>query len=176
MICIGILWNGMETYVDEAIEDISQHAVVHGVISLDLKDDYEKFVREIYAQDEIAEWKVNKKIETMFQCSDSRTINIVFLTVDDSEKEYHPFKKRIVCKKLEAIKTEIRGKYSQLVTSYFFDNVLHVTDDERELEADFGVLERFIESLKPSEKGKARVLKNGGNKDGTQKQNNTKNG
>ncbi len=58
--------------------------------------------------------------------------------------EYHPLKKRYVFVNLESMKTDIRRKYSKLVAYYFFDNVFHVTDDEREYKADLGVINTYI--------------------------------
>ena len=172
MKCLGILWNGMQDYLEEALEDISNYGQIEGSFSLNLGDSYETFVRDIYAQDVIADWKVNKKLETMFQCSDSRIITIVLIDIDTKEKEYHPLKKRMVYINLEKMKTEIRKKYSEKVTHYFFDNTLHATDDEKEYEADYGVIKSYIEkgfqpepiSIKQKEKPKIykKEIKNNG--------------
>ena len=142
---LGILWNGMQEHLEEVLGDISQYGEVKDAFSLNLGDSYESFVRDIYAQDTIAEWKVNKKLETMFQCSDSRTITIVIVDVDTPEKEYHPLKKRMVYKNLENMKVNIRKKYSEKVKHYFFDNTLHATDDEGEFQADLGVVVSYVD-------------------------------
>ena len=172
MKCLGILWNGMQDFLEEALEDISNYGKIEECFSLNLDNNYERFVRDIYAQDVIAEWKVNKKLETMFQCSDSRVITIVLIDIDTKKQEYHPLKKRMVYTNLENMKTEIRKKYSTKVSHYFFDNTLHATDDEKEYTADFGVIKSYIEngfdpepiSLKSKEKPKIfkkEIKKNG---------------
>ena len=168
MVCLGILWNGMQEYVDESINDINAYGKVKEAFTLHLGDQYESFVRTIYAQDEIAEWKVDKKVETMFQCSDSRDVTIFIADIDTKEKEYHPFKKRDVYINLENMKVNLRDKYGKLVKHYFFDNVMHVTDDEREYVADSKVVASFIEKgidftpidlEKKNEKDKVNVYK-----------------
>ena len=108
---LGILWNGMQDHLGEALEDISKYGEVQEAFTINLGDSYEDFVRDIYAQDTIAEWKVNKKLETMFQCSDSRKITIVIVDVDTPKKEFHPLKKRMVYTNLENMKVNIRKKY-----------------------------------------------------------------
>lgn len=145
MICLGILWNGMQEHVKEAISDISCYGDVLYSFKIDLESDYEMFVRDIYSKDNIALWKVDKKIETMFECSDIRTVTVVFINIDTKETEYHPLKKRIVFTNIETMKTNIRKKYSNMVNSYFFDNVFHVTDNEKEFVDDLEVVEKYYE-------------------------------
>lgn len=165
MICLGILWNGMGNYVKDVINDISSYGKVLDSFPLELGEMYETFVRDIYAQDEIADWKVNKKIETMFKCSDERNVNILIMDIKTDVKRYHEFKKRSVYVNLENMKIELRNKYSKLVKEYFFDNVFHVTDDEKEYIADLNVVNKYIElGLKENaslEKGNYKVLTKG---------------
>ena len=144
MICLGILWNSMDNYSKKVLEDISSYGNILDVFSINLGDKYEQFVRDIYSQDEIAEWKVNKKIETMFKCSNSRKITIVTIDIETLKTEYHPYKKRIVFTNLEKMKTDIRKKYSEMIDYYFFDNVFHVTDDENEYIADLSVVNNYL--------------------------------
>lgn len=145
MVCLGILWNGMQEHLECAIEDIKQYGEILNCFTINLNDAYENFVRDIYAQDEIADWKVDKKIETMFQCSDNRKVSIVIIDIETSKMAYHDKKKRMVFVNLENMKTEIRKKYSQIITPYFFDNVFHVTDDEKEYKNDLLVVNSYCE-------------------------------
>lgn len=145
MVCLGILWNSMQEYLENVVEDVEEYGKVLDIFSLNLGDEYEKFVRDIYSQDEIAAWKVDKKIETMFQCSEGRKVTILLIDMETSKMEYHPLKKRYVFVNLESMKTDIRKKYSKLVAYYFFDNIFHVSDDEKEYKADLGVINTCIE-------------------------------
>lgn len=144
MVCLGILWNSIQAHLKNVVEDVEEYGKVLDIFSLNLGDKYERFVRDIYSHDEIATWKVDKKIETMFQCSEERKVTVLLIDIEASKMEYHPFKKRYVFVNLESMKTDIRKKYSKLVAYYFFDNIFHVTDDEREYKADLSVINTYI--------------------------------
>lgn len=58
MLCLGILWNSVQEYKDMAIDDIQKYGSLIGTFDMSLEENYEAFVRDIYAQDEIASWKV----------------------------------------------------------------------------------------------------------------------
>lgn len=155
MLCLGILWNSVQEYKDMAIEDIQKYGSLIGTFDMPLEENYEAFVRDIYAQDEIATWKVDKKVETMFNSSDVRTVTVVFIEVDLTDQFYHGGKKRMVYTNLENLKIGIRDKYGKLIKDYFFDNVFHMTDDERELKADLTVVSNYLKnmSMQSSNKG-----------------------
>lgn len=144
MKCLGILWNSSSDYRNEMIDDIRNYAEVIGVVTLDLGDSYENFVRDMYDGDSIAKWKVDKKVETMFMCSSSRQITVLLMDVDTKEEYYHLHKKRNVYRKLEQMKIDIRDKYSKKVPAYFFDNVFHATDDEREFDITYHVIKKYM--------------------------------
>lgn len=147
MLCLGILWNSVQKYKDMAIEDIQKYGSLIGTFDMPLEENYEAFVRDIYAQDEIATWKVDKKVETMFNSSDVRTVTVVFIEVDLTDQFYHGGKKRMVYTNLENLKTGIRDKYGKMIKDYFFDNVFHMTDDERELKADLTVVSNYLKNM-----------------------------
>lgn len=130
-----------------AIDDIQKYGSLIGTFDMSLEENYEAFVRDIYAQDEIASWKVDKKVETMFNSSDVRTVTVVFIEVDLTEQFYHGGKKRMVYTNLENLKTGIRYKYGKMIKDYFFDNVFHMTDDERELRADLTVVSNYLKNM-----------------------------
>ena len=147
MVCLGVLWNSVQDYVPDILVDISEHGKVISYFSLELGDNYERFVRDIYSCDEIADWKVDKKIETMYECTDVRRVTIVFINVETSEQTYHIYKKRMIYTNLENMKTEIREKYSRIIPNYFFDNTFHVTDDEKEFKDDLVIITNYINML-----------------------------
>lgn len=147
MLCLGILWNSVQEYKDMAIADIQKYGSLIGTFDMPLEENYEAFVRDIYAQDEIASWKVDKKVETMFNSSDVRTVTVVVIEVDLTDQFYHGGKKRMVYTNLENLKTGIRDKYGKMIKDYFFDNVFHMTDDERELRADLTVVSNYLKNM-----------------------------
>ncbi len=149
---LGIMWNLIGQFKEDVLSDIKQRAEILEVVDLNLSDRYEEFVRKIYSVDDIAEWKVDKKIETMFLSSKSRTVTIVIMDISTKETYFHPYKKRLVFTNLENLKTDIRERYSKLIPVYFFDNIFHLTDDEHEFNADFEIINNFINSIEQKQK------------------------
>ena len=160
MKCLGILWNGMQDFKTEALGNIKEYASIIDIIDINLNEKYENFVRDIYSLDDIATWKVDKKIETMFQCSDNRIISVVIMNIDVKEQYFHELKKRMVFTNLENMKTEIRRIYSKKVNCYFFDNVFHVTDNEKEFYDDLNVVIQYINEIENNlSENKIKILK-----------------
>ena len=59
----------------------------------------------------------------------------------------------------DRMKTNIRKKYSKLVSNYFFDNVFHLTDDEKEYEECAKVLLKYTnEQLISKEENKIKRI------------------
>ena len=159
MFCLGILWNSMFEFKDEVFEDISKYGEIKKTYFLDLGNDYEQFVRDIYSKDTIAEWKVNKKIETMFACTESRIVTVVILKLDPGEIEYHPLKKRNIFRNIEDMKINIREKYRNYENVYFFDNLFHATDDEKEFKDDLDVIKKYLQIINEKKFSKKRLIK-----------------
>lgn len=159
---LGILWNSVGNLKDDVINDIRKNAVVLDTVDIDLGNRYEEFVRKIYSVDDIADWRVDKKVETMFLSSDLRRVTVVLLDISTSDTYFHPYKKRIVFTNMENLKTGIREKYSKLIPVYFFDNVFHMTDDENEFKSDYEIINSYLNEL--GQKKKVLSLKpyNGG--------------
>lgn len=144
MLCLGIIWNSVQQFKDSIIEDIEKQGKVLGVYSLQLGDIYDDFVRDIYSKEVIDDWKIEKKISTMHKSSESRDVTLVFLEMDITKQYYHEGKKKMVFASLDRLKQSIRRKYSKLVKEYFFDNVFHLTDDEKEFRASLIILNDYI--------------------------------
>ncbi len=156
---LGILWSSMADFEEQALLDLKEKAGVEKIIRLDLNDLYEDFVRDIYAQDDIAEWKVDKKIETMNVCNSAKNVTVVLLEVPTTTTYYHPFKKRSVYQEMEDLKISIRKKYSKMVSLYFFDNVFHMTDDEDEYKNDLIVVNNYLDKINDRNKKQNKCMK-----------------
>jgi len=142
MIYIGIIWNTVNHLSGDILSDINELGEVVDFFNIDLSEQYSDFVRSIYELDGIAEWKVNKKLESMdLPC---KNVGIVFIKVDDSVKEFNEAKKKVVSVNIETLKKFIRSKYSQLISNYFFDNVFHMTDNVEELANTLEVIRAFF--------------------------------
>lgn len=144
---MGILWNSVHEYKEQALLDIKESADLLGSFDLQLDENYEQFVRGIYSQEKMDSWKIDKKIDTMFQSTDNRTVTVFVIDIDTSEQFYHEYKKKVVYKRLDDLKKSIREKYSKLVPVYFFDNVLHLTDDEQEFITNMAIVSEYTKNI-----------------------------
>lgn len=159
MLSIGIIWNSANDFKDYILSDITEYGEILNSFDLMLGEQYELFVRDIYSNDTIDDWKIDKKIETMNQSSDYQGVTVVVLDIDTTEQYYHKYKKRMVYANPDRMKINIRKKYSQLVYNYFFDNVFHLTDDEKEYEECVEILAKYTEEeLIPKEENKVKRI------------------
>ena len=143
MIYIGVLWNTVNDFSDEIINDINECEEILCYFDYDLKEKYEDFVRKMYEFDGIAKWKVDSKIEAM-SLSSNGNIRIVFIKIDDTTIEFNSKKNKYVMVHVENLKNLIRTKYSQLISNYYFDNVFNMTDNEDELNNTLEVLQEWF--------------------------------
>lgn len=159
MLSVGIIWNSASEFKDYILSDIAEYGEILNTFDLMLGDQYDEFVRDIYSDDAIEDWKIDKKIETMKESSDYRGVTVVVLNVDTTEQYYHEHKKRMVYANLDRLKRSIREKYSQLVSVYFFDNVFHLTDDENEYGECVDILSKYTDKeIMPQQKAKVKKL------------------
>lgn len=159
MLSVGIIWNSASEFKDYILSDIAEYGEILNTFDLILGDQYDEFVRDIYSDDAIEDWKIDKKIETMKESSDYRGVTVVVLNVDTTEQYYHEHKKRMVYANLDRLKRSIREKYSQLVSVYFFDNVFHLTDDENEYGECVDILSKYTDKeIMPQQKAKVKKL------------------
>lgn len=159
MLSIGIIWNSASEFKDYILSDIAEYGEILNTFDLILGNKYDEFVRDIYSDDAIEDWKIDKKIETMKESSDYQGVTVVVLNIDTTEQYYHEHKKRMVYANLDRLKRSIREKYSQLVSVYFFDNVFHLTDDENEYVECVEVLSKYTDKeIIPQQKTKVKKL------------------
>ncbi len=140
---IGILWNTVSDYANEIFEDIDTIGNVLVAYEVDLENEYESFVRDIYERDGIAKWKIDQKINSMLTTA-SHKIVIIVIEIPDMEIKFNALKKKDVIVQIENLKKLIREKYATLVNNYFFDIVFHMTDNEEELTAILEVLNTWF--------------------------------
>ncbi len=152
---IGILWNPMNSLREEAIEDIKRYATIEDTICVDLKDRYLDFLEDIYPFDGIHKDIHIFKASTMIDKYESNEICILFLELEDSEKEFCDRKHTYIYRNVENIKSFIRNKYKNRIKGYSFDNVFHMTDDKNEYLYTLGVIYKYVkvESLKLKKRG-----------------------
>ena len=158
---IGILWNVTEKFSRQVMLELSTQYMITEVQLYDLKEKYEDFVTDIYRGD-VSEERISQKLEHM---SNEHMRNIVVFVLEVSKPQFHVIerKKHISCMQVDEIKDEIRKKYSNKVENYFFDIILHMTDNDNEKENTLRVLDKYKDYCKKhyTRKGFSSIIRAG---------------
>lgn len=146
MLSLAIIWNSSYHLKDQMLKDMNKYVTVLGNIDISFSsdDDYSKFVYDVYFQENMEKWKIDKKLVHMLSSNLIRSVNVVFLEADITQTEYHPQKKTTVYKSLNDLKVNIRNYYSQYVNNYYFDIVLHATDDCKEFIQNYQLITGYL--------------------------------
>lgn len=142
MKCVGIIWNCAFEFKEQILRKINEYGKVDSFYCIDLKDNYEVFLRSIYSFESIAKWKVDKKIEYMRKYP-STLVCIVHFDIDTSQMRYHEKKKHLVYSNLQDLKDFIRDKYKAKLPYYFFDIIFHCSETAEEYLADTQIISLF---------------------------------
>lgn len=142
MKCVGIIWNCAFEFKEQILRKINEYGKVESFYCIDLKDNYEIFLRSIYSFESIAKWKVDKKIEYM-KMYPSTSICIVHFDIDTSQIRYHEKKKHFVNSNLQDLKDFIRNNYKTKLSHYFFDIIFHCSETTEEYVADTQIISLF---------------------------------
>ena len=113
-----ILWSPAIEYFQDIENDIRREYDIIDIEYYDLKEKYEEFVKEIYKVDDIADWKVNKKLEHMKSNSEVAVITLDLFSAEFRPKTQNKNKK--ICVQVEKIKKDIREKYRGKIDNYFY--------------------------------------------------------
>lgn len=137
---VGILWNMSSKYAREMMLKIAIMQDVIQVRVYDLKDRYANFVLECYEGDDEAysEGYIYDKIKNMNE--DNNRIVVFIFKIDDPTYRTDS-NGNMQCIEVRKIKKEIRDEYAKKITGYFFDNLIHISDNEEEMRENFRCIE-----------------------------------
>lgn len=90
-------------------------------------EDFTVFVREIYKIDDIADWKVDKKLEAM--SSEQNKISVVFIDFGLPDYRKKSSNQALISKTGEKLKQHIRSKYKSKINNYIYDIIIHTGDN-----------------------------------------------
>ena len=139
---IGILWNMGQEYAREMMLKIAIMDDVIQVRIMDLQDMYEHFVYDCYSDDEEAldGGYIYDKINTMN--INSRRIVVFVVKIDNPTFQINEQGKK-QCIEAREIKKKIRAEYADKIDGYFFDNLIHISDNEEEMEKTRSVVDKY---------------------------------
>lgn len=142
MKCVGIIWNCAFEFKEEILKIISDYSKIEQRYCIDLKSNYEIFIRSIYSFESIAKWKVDKKVEYMKKYP-STLICVVHFDIDTSVMRYHEKKQCFVYSNLQDLKDLVRKTYQDKLPFYFFDIIFHCSETPEEYEANTHIISLF---------------------------------
>lgn len=126
---IAVLWPSVSGYFEEITRELSRLIDIEQVVDQSFSDrsEFEDAVWKIYSVDDIADWKVQKKIEYMRKYG----TQIRFIQFRLA-KPYYRLKVNThlpLSMRLEGVKKIIRQRFEGKVNPYFFDIIIHIADN-----------------------------------------------
>lgn len=139
---IGILWNMVNSYAREMMLKIAIMKDVIQVKVLDLGEKYEQFVLDCYKGDEEAynAGYIYDKIKNM-NTNNKRVIIFVFKIDNPTYKKSENGKMQ--CIESREIKQKIRNEYAPKIDGYFFDNLIHISDNVEETQKMLEIINNY---------------------------------
>lgn len=139
---VGILWNMGSKYAREMMLRIAIMEDVIQVRAYDLGDNYEQFVLDCYEGDQEAYdgGYIYDKIKNM-NAENHRIIAFILKIDNPTYREDKTGNKQ--CIEARQVKQKIRDEYADKINGYFFDNLIHMSDNEEEMKRTLGVLNKY---------------------------------
>lgn len=123
------LWAPVQGYFDEITDFLSLVGNVVSYRDYEVDDyTYAALVRGIYSVDDIAQWKIEMKIEKMKSAA-IKKIRIVLLNIESPKFRIKSHSYSTLSTACEDIKRMIRNGYMGKVTDYFHDIIIHIGDN-----------------------------------------------
>ena len=143
---VGILWNMGNKYAREMMLKIAIMQDVIQVRVYDLKDKYDSFVLDCYKGDDEAfqDGYIYEKIKNMKSTDDKRAI-VFIVKIDNPTYKINEENGISQCIEARGIKQQIRDEYSSKIDGYFFDNLIHMSDNEEESRRVLSILTKYEE-------------------------------
>lgn len=147
--CIGILWNSLDgTLMDEAIDFIKDKAVVNECIRIDLQDEYNDFINDIYHYNNEFEGIPYIKACTLIDKFDSNAIVIMNMIIKVTNYMYYNGQKGFMFEEIAELKSFIRKYFKKKIKNYAYDNIFHLTVDNDEYQYTDEVCKKYIKEYR----------------------------
>jgi|TARA_B110001469_G_scaffold117630_1_gene123780 hypothetical protein len=124
-----VLWPSAASFFDEIERDIPCRVVRSIDYEYDETAAFESTVRSIYEMDDIAEWKVRKKLSHLAVYA--KRVRVLWLEFPDPEYRKKKLNNADISQYGERLKRQIREKYRRRVPNYIYDIVCHTSDNSR---------------------------------------------
>jgi hypothetical protein len=121
-----VLWPSVAGFFDEIESEIG-HRVVKSENYSYSDSSFEHMVRSAYEMDDIAEWKVCKKLTHMAPYE--KKVRVLWLEFPDPEYRKKELNNADISQVGERLKSRIRKKYASKVSNYIYDIICHTGDN-----------------------------------------------
>ena len=124
---VGIFWGSTLSFVEEAIDDLKNFGVITNILHHEYRrEEYNNIIKAIYAIDDIASWKVDKKIRYLSKYPSE--IVSFYLNIEPKYRTKQMSNLPLSVNG-EEIKKLIRSKYQYRLDNYYYDVILHIADN-----------------------------------------------
>lgn len=136
LVFTALLWSPTEKYFDSISSDIGRAFKIRKNEILEFNNiNHEAFVKAVYKTDDIADWKVEKKLEYMklnVPDKEMNKIQYIEFYVDTPAFRLKSMNSKTISTKIEQLKQGIRQKYMIHMDNYFHDIIIHIGDNEEQ--------------------------------------------
>ena len=147
--CIGILWNSLDgNLMDEAINFIKDKVIINRCIYVDLQEDYENFINDIYFYNHEFEGIPYIKACTLIDKFDSNTIVIMNLVIKVTNYMYYNKQKGFMFEEIAELKSFVRKYFKNKIKNYAYDNIFHLTVDNDEYQYTDKICKKYIKEYR----------------------------
>lgn len=128
---ICTIWSPASKYFDSITENLKLFGEVKEFKDYEMSESEYRFkTHMIYAIDDIAKWKIEKKLEYMtLQQSDCYKIRKVTLLLNSPNFRLKKSTNKTLSIKCEQIKQLLREGYMHKINNYFYDIIIHIGDN-----------------------------------------------
>lgn len=128
---VVVLWPLIKDYFEEITRDISFEFKIISIsdYAFDNNFEFSAVVKGLYACDDVADWKVQKKIQFTNANTNGKKIRMICIEIDNPKFRTKKILGKPISTVVEKIKKKYRGKYKKKVENYYYDIILHIGDN-----------------------------------------------
>jgi hypothetical protein len=123
------IWSPVTEFYNDIINEMSYYGDVSEINTVYFSNDHEfnTIVKGIYYSDDIAEWKIEKKLD--FMKNYKKTILFMKLRIDNPFFRIKSKTGFPLSRYMERVKYVFRERYKSFVPNYFHDVIIHIADN-----------------------------------------------
>jgi hypothetical protein len=132
MVFYAILWPSAHEIFDEIEDYVNNQVKIIEMKQYDVTDNFSDIVRNFYKSDDRAKtWMIEKKISGISSSNEGqKEMRVLKLWIPDPELRYCTDDEGVIYSKITRnLKTKCRKKFYKKINDYFYDNLIHFTEN-----------------------------------------------